>query len=61
MLCVGGLRLSKVLKNMFYQCFWSIMHEQVPSDSDRNHNVKKHKEHEGWRKAEAVFRGPSAR
>ena len=32
--CVGGLRLPKVLKNMIWQCFWSIIHEQVPSDTN---------------------------
>jgi hypothetical protein len=29
-------------------------------DSDQNHSVKKHKEYEGWRKAEAMRRGASA-
>jgi hypothetical protein len=29
---LGGLRLLKVLKNVIWQCFWSIIHEQVPSD-----------------------------
>jgi hypothetical protein len=36
------------------------MHKQVSSDLDRNHNVKKHKEYEGWRRTEAVRRGASA-
>jgi hypothetical protein len=36
------------------------MDEQVPSDSDQNHSVKKHKEYEGWRRAEAMRRGTSA-
>jgi hypothetical protein len=41
------------------------MHEQVPSDLDlsdlsQNHSIKKHKENEGWNRAEAVRRGASA-
>jgi hypothetical protein len=62
---VGGLRLPKVLKNVIYQCFWSIIHEQVPSDMDpsdlsQNHSMKKHKGNEGWNRAEAVRKGASA-
>jgi hypothetical protein len=36
-----GLRLPKVLKNMILQCFRSVIHEQVPSDSDQNHSVRR--------------------
>jgi hypothetical protein len=36
------------------------MHEQVPSGLDQNHRVKKYKECEGWCRAEAMCRGPSA-
>jgi hypothetical protein len=41
------------------------MHEQVlsdldPSDLSQNHSMKKHKGNEGWNKAEAVRKGPSA-
>ena len=36
--------------------FWSIIHEQVSSDSDQNHSMKKHKVHEGWHRAEAMCR-----
>jgi hypothetical protein len=59
-LSIGGLRLPKVLKNMIQQYFWRIIHEQVPSDSDQNHNMKEYKEYEGWHRAEAVRRGASA-
>jgi hypothetical protein len=31
-----------------------MIHEQVPSDLGKNHSVKKHKEYEGWRRAEAM-------
>jgi hypothetical protein len=34
--------------------------EQVPLDLGHNHNMKKHKEYEGWRRAEAMRRGTSA-
>jgi hypothetical protein len=59
---VGGLRLPKVLKNVIQRCFWSIIHEQVPSgldpsDLSQNHNEKKHKGNEGWNRAEAVRKG----
>jgi hypothetical protein len=42
--------------------FWSIIHEQVPSDLDpsdlsQNHNVKKHKGNEGWNRVEVVRKG----
>jgi hypothetical protein len=37
-----------------------MIHEQVPSDLGQNYSVKKHKEYEGWRKAEAMRRGASA-
>jgi hypothetical protein len=37
-----------------------MIHKQVPSDSDQNHNLKKDKEYKGWRRAEAVRRGASA-
>jgi hypothetical protein len=62
---VGGLRLPKVLKNVICQCFWSVIHEQVPSDMDpsdmsQNRCMKKHKENEGWNRAEAVCKGASA-
>jgi hypothetical protein len=36
-----------------------MIHEQVPSDLGQNHSVKKHKEYEGWRIAEAMRRGAS--
>jgi hypothetical protein len=36
------------------------MCKQVPSDLNQNHNVKMHKECEGWRRAEAMRRGASA-
>jgi hypothetical protein len=38
-----------------------MIHKQVSSDLDQNHNMKKYKEYEGWRRAEAVRRGASAR
>jgi hypothetical protein len=37
-----------------------MIHEQVPSDFGQNHSVKKRKEYEGWRRAEAMRRGASA-
>jgi hypothetical protein len=37
-----------------------MIHEQVASDLGQNHNVKKHKKYEGWRRAEAMRRGASA-
>jgi hypothetical protein len=37
-----------------------MIHKQVPSDPDHNHNVKKHKEYEGWRRAEVMRREASA-
>jgi hypothetical protein len=40
---------------MFPEC-----NTQVPSDLDQNHSVKKYKEYEGWRRAEAMRRGASA-
>jgi hypothetical protein len=40
---VGGLRLPKVLKNRISQCFWSIMCEQVSSDSNRYHRGRSSK------------------
>jgi hypothetical protein len=40
--------------------FLEYIHEQVPLDLDHNHNVKKYKEYEAWRRAEAVRRGASA-
>jgi hypothetical protein len=43
-----------------FTMFLSIIHEQVSLDSDQNYNMKKHKEHEGWRRAEAMCRRASA-
>jgi hypothetical protein len=37
-----------------------MMHEHVPLGLGYNHNMKKHKEYEGWRRAEAMRRGASA-
>jgi hypothetical protein len=37
---VGGLQLPKVLKNMIWQCFWSTIHEQVPSDMNPSDKSK---------------------
>jgi hypothetical protein len=39
-LLVGGLRLPKVLKNVIWQCFWSIIHEQVPSNTNPSDKSK---------------------
>jgi hypothetical protein len=33
-----------------------MIHEQVPSDLGQNYSVKKYKEYEGWRRAEAMRR-----
>jgi hypothetical protein len=35
---VGGLRLSKVLKNMINNVSGVVIHKQVPSDSKQNHS-----------------------
>jgi hypothetical protein len=57
---LGAFGFRRSSKNMIYQCLWSIMCKQVPSDIDQNRSVKMHKEYEGWHRAEAMRRGASA-